>query len=434
MLWKHFTLFAWMFVLLSCNRQDEVPVQPEILIQNVPAVIELNLPDTVRLVVDVLDPTGLVSLKVQLLYTDLTPADAGLTYGLSGNAARVELVYPLVSTLLPSGTYYLGFNANGTQGTRNAFVKVQLTGIPPQSTGAVFLAEEEGITRIYQTDSSLNNLQLKATVSCDLRDAIYDPMSAAVWFIGANAQNLFRYDLQTQQASAVFSSLPALGFPTHTSIHQGPVYLYLGRGQGNVIALNRSAMQSWLYNVQEAHYPGLVRFLGETVLIEIVPVDASGLRRVQLIHASRLGLIREITVAGQVRGAVRLNADQILLLVDVNGQGQLLRYTLSLSRLEEELSPNSTNYLAIFPTETGIFCLHEATGFHFYVPGQNPRTGTMNGAKNGLFTAVSYDPLRSSVLGLSGSEATIYGLSGNTVGSIQLPEAPRFGFLTRSRD
>ncbi len=434
MLWKHFTLFAMMFLLLSCNKQEEVPVQPDIFIQNAPNVLPLNLPDTVRLVVDVQDITGLVSLKVQLLYADLTPADVGLTFGLSGNTARVEVVYPIGSTLLPSGTYYLGLNANGTQGTRNAFIKVQLSGIPPHSTGAVFLAEEGGITRIHQTDSDFNNLQLTATVGCDLRDAIYDAKSASVWFIGTRMQDVFRYDLQTRQATAVFTSLPALGFPTHTSIHQGPVYLYLGRGQGNVIALNRSAMQSWLYNVQEAHYPGLIRFLGETVLIEIVPVDPNGLQRIQLIHASRLGLIREITVAGEVRGAVRLNGDQILLLVDVNGQGQLFRYTLSASRLEAELPPNSTNYLAIFPTEMGMFCLHDTNGFRIYAPSLNPQTGTMNNTQAGAFTAVSYDPLQAAILGVSGSLARVYGLNGGATASIQLPEAPRFGFLTRSRE
>lgn len=434
MLWKHFTLFALMCCLFACNGRDELPIQPDISIQNAPAVLVLNLPDTARLTIDLTDATGLVSLKVQLLYADLTPATAGLSFGLSGTSARISVVYPIGSTLLPSGTYYIGLNANGSEGTRNAFVKVQLTGIPPYSTGAVFLAEQGGSTRIYQTDSNLNHLSLKATVSCDLRDAIYDAKSAAVWFIGTHSQIVYRYDLQTHQALPVFSSLPAVGFPVYTSMHQGPVYLYLGRGQGNVIALNRSAVQSWLYNVQESHYPGLVRFLGENVLVEIVPVDQNGLKRVQLIHASRLGLIREITVAGQLRGAVRLNVDQVLLLVDVNGQGRLFRYTLSLNKLEAETGPNTRNYLAIFPRNGGAYALHDAEGFRLYNPGATAQTGTFGLAELGSFSFVSYDPLQSRMLGISGASAHIFGLHGSGNGTITLPEAVSFGFITRSRE
>lgn len=431
---KHFALFTLMFGLLACNGREEVPILPTISIQQAPALLELHLPDTVRLTIDLADETGLVSLKVQLLYADLTPATEALNFGLSGSSERVSVVYPIGSALLPSGTYYVGLNANGTQGTRNAFVKVQLTGIPPRSTGAVFLSGSGGNTRIYQTDSVLTQVSLKASVACDLRDAIYDAKSASIWFIGTNAQSVYRYDLQTHQATPVFTSLPAIGFPVHTSIHQGPVYLYLGRGQGNVIALNRSATQSWLYNVQEAHYPGMIRFLGDHVMIEIVPVDQSSLKRVQLIHATRLGLIREITVEGQMRGAVRLNADQVLLLVDVNGQGRLFRYTLSLNKLESELSVNTQHYLSVSPVDEGVFALHYADGFRLYDPGATAQSGSFSTGVAGNYSYISYDPLAHRMLALSGTVAHVYALNGSGNGSITLPEPATFGFITRSRD
>jgi hypothetical protein len=345
----------------------------------------------------------------------------------------LEIVYPITDSQLDDGAYFLALSLNTARESGNKFVPVQLTGIPRTATGAVFLASAGNQTRIYQTDSNGMQPQLRASLPFALKDAVYDPSSACVWLTGMGNSSLYRYRLADFQTSSVFSSLPAPGFETYRSMHLGPQWLYLGRGQGNVVAIDATANQKWLYNLTEGFVPGYLQHLQQYFLVEMQPIDPTGVKRVQLIEPDRQGLIRELAVNGPLLGAARLANNEVLLLVEEAGQGKLYRFTPSSSRFESETGSDTRNFRSILTLPTGDLVLRSNNSLWRYQPGPNVRTGHFSQLATENFESVSHDPLLNRLLAIQQNQASYIAIPSGSKQSIFLPEPIKFGFLTRSR-
>ncbi|MDP2188138.1 MAG: hypothetical protein Q8J69_05595 [Sphingobacteriaceae bacterium] len=430
---KFLSLFCCCVLLLSCKKESAQAPIPEITILQAPSSLSIQVPDTVRLTLDLRGEEELVSLKVNLLNQALVPVTESQVYGISGKSQRLEIVYPINDPQLDDGAYFLALSLNTARESGNKFVPVQLTGIPRTATGAVFLASVGNQTRIYQTDSSGLQPQLRASLPFALKDAVYDPSSACVWLTGMGNSSLYRYRLADFQTSPVFSSLPAPGFETYRSMHLGPQWLYLGRGQGNVVAIDAAATQKWLYNLPEGYVPGMIQHLQQYFLVEMQPIDPTAVRRMQLIEPDRQGLIRELAMNGPLLGAARLANNEVLLLVEEAGQGKLYRYTPSNSRFESETGPDTRNFRSILTLPSGDLIIRSNSSLWRYQPGSNVRTGQFSQLANENFESVSHDPLLNRLLAIQQNQASYISLPSGSNQSIFLPEAMKIGFLTRSR-
>lgn len=430
---KIFSLFCCCLLLLSCKKESAQAPIPVISILQAPASLSIQVPDTVRLTLDLEGEDDLVSLKVDLLNQALVPVEEARVYGLSGKTQRLELVFPISNPQLDDGAYFLGLNLNTARESANKFVPVQLTGIPRTSTGAVFLASSANQTRIYQTDSNGNQPQLRATLPFALHDAVYDAAAACVWITGMGNASVHRYNLANFQTSTAFSSLPAPGFQTHRSMHLGPQWLYLGRGQGNVVAIDAAANQKWLYNLPEGFVPGYLQHLQQYFLVEMQPIDPTGVRRLQLIEPDRQGLIRELGVNGPLLGAARLENNQLLFLLEEAGQGKLYRYTPLTSRFESETGPDTRNFRSILTLPNGELILRSSNQLLRYHVGATVRTGQFTSLANEAFEEVSYDPLSNRLLAIQQNQVSYIALATGAQQRLLLPEAVKFGFFTRSR-
>ncbi|MFN3529130.1 MAG: hypothetical protein ACK417_04325 [Bacteroidia bacterium] len=426
--------FLWIILaLLACKKEEaEAPI-PVISVVEQPQRLLLTLPDTIRLTVELSDADELVSLKVDLLNQALVPVTEGQVYELKGKSGRVNVVFPISDPLIDDGEYFVGLNLNSRRESANVFIKANVVGIPRIATGAVFLARQGNQTHIYQTDSNLNNPALVTTVSCDVHLAFYDAARARIWFAGSNQRNLYYFDLQSRQVVSTISSLFNPGFPVYSSITRGPQWIYLGRGQGNVVGLDANGFQRWLYNLNEGYYPEAIAHLQETFAIALKPFDPFGFRRVQLIEPERLGLIREFPVNGAVLHIGRLNADRTLLLVEEQGQGRLMRYTRSLNRYESETGPDPRNFRSMLPLGNGQFVLLTSQVL-LYQPGNSVRTGQFSILSADSAQFVSYESFTNRLLAIRNNQAEIISLGGNGgSGSLLLPVPVLFGFLTRNR-
>jgi hypothetical protein len=430
---KFLSLFCCCILLLSCKKEPAQAPIPEITILQAPSSLSIQVPDTVRLTLDLKGEEELVSLKVNLLNQALVPVTESQVYGISGKSQRLEIVYPIADPQLDDGAYFLALSLNSARESGNKFVPVQLTGIPRTPTGAVFLASSGSQTRIYQTDSNGLQPQLRASLPFALKDAVYDAAVACVWIAGRNNTSVYQYRLADFQTMAIFSSLPAPGFETYRSMHLGPQWLYLGRGQGNVVALDGTANQKWLYNLTEGFVPGYLQHLQQYFLVEMQPIDPTGVKRVQLIEPDRQGLIRELAINGPLLGAARLENNEVLLLVEEAGQGKLYRFTPSSSRFESETGSDTRNFRSLLTLTTGDLVLRSNSSLWRYQPGPNVRTGQFSQLANENFEAVSYDPLLNRLLAIQQNQASYITLSSGSKQSIFLPEPMKFGFLTRSR-
>lgn len=430
---KCFSLFCCFLLLLSCKKESAQAPIPSISIVQNPASLSIQVPDTVRLTLDLEGEEDLVSLKVDLLNQALVPVEEARVYGLSGKAQRLELVFPISNPQLEDGAYFVGLNLNTARESANKFVPVQLTGIPRTATGAVFLASTGSQTRIYQTDSNALQPQLRATLPFALKEAVYDAAAACVWLTGSVNSSVFKYRLADFQVAAVFSSLPAPGFDTHRSLHLGPQWLYLGRGQGNVVAIDAGANQKWLYSLPEGFMPGYLHHLQQYFLVEMQPIDPSSVRRLQLIEPDRQGLIRELGVNGPLLGAARVDNNHILLLIEEAGQGRLYRYTPVTSRFESETGPDARNFRSILTLPSGELILRSSNQLLRYQVGATVRTGQFTSLANEANEWVSYDPLGHRLLAIQQNQVKYISLVTGAQQAISLPEAIQFGFFTRSR-
>lgn len=430
---KCFSLFCCFLLLLSCKKESAQAPIPSISIVQNPASLSIQVPDTVRLTLDLEGEEDLVSLKVDLLNQALVPVEEARVYGLSGKAQRLELVFPISNPQLEDGAYFVGLNLNTARESANKFVPVQLTGIPRTATGAVFLASTGSQTRIYQTDSNALQPQLRATLPFALKEAVYDAAAACVWLTGSVNSSVFKYRLADFQVAAVFSSLPAPGFDTHRSLHLGPQWLYLGRGQGNVVAIDAGANQKWLYSLPEGFMPGYLQHLQQYFLVEMQPIDPSSVRRLQLIEPDRQGLIRELGVNGPLLGAARVDNNHILLLIEEAGQGRLYRYTPVTSRFESETGPDARNFRSILTLPSGELILRSSNQLLRYQVGATVRTGQFTSLANEAYEWVSYDPLGHRLLAIQQNQVKYISLVTGAQQAISLPEAIQFGFFTRSR-
>lgn len=430
---KCFSLFCCFLLLLSCKKESAQAPIPSISIVQNPASLSIQVPDTVQLTLDLEGEEDLVSLKVDLLNQALVPVEEARVYGLTGKRQRLELVFPISSPQLDDGAYFLGLNLNTARESANKFVPVQLIGVPRTATGAVFLASTGNQTRIYQTDSNALQPQLRATLPFALKEAMYDAAAACVWVTGQGNTSVFKYRLADFQAAAVFSSLPAPGFETHRSMHLGPQWLYLGRGQGNVVGIDAAASQKWLYNLPEGFVPGYLQHLQQYFLVEMQPIDPTGVRRIQLIEPDRQGLIRELGVNGPLLGVARLENNQLLLLLEEAGQGKLYRYTPLTSRFETETGPDARNFRSILSLPSGELVLRSSSQLLRYQVGTTVRTGQFTSLANEVYEEVSYDPLSNRLLAIQQNQAKYISLVTGAQQAISLPEAVQFGFFTRSR-
>lgn len=430
---KCFSLFCCFLLLLSCKKESAQAPIPSISIVQNPASLSIQVPDTVRLTLDLEGEEDLVSLKVDLLNQALVPVEEARVYGLSGKAQRLELVFPISNPQLEDGAYFVGLNLNTARESANKFVPVQLTGIPRTATGAVFLASTGSQTRIYQTDSNALQPQLRATLPFALKEAVYDAAAACVWLTGSVNSSVFKYRLADFQVAAVFSSLPAPGFDTHRSLHLGPQWLYLGRAQGNVVAIDAGANQKWLYSLPEGFMPGYLQHLQQYFLVEMQPIDPSSVRRLQLIEPDRQGLIRELGVNGPLLGAARVDNNHILLLIEEAGQGRLYRYTPVTSRFESETGPDARNFRSILTLPSGELILRSSNQLLRYQVGATVRTGQFTSLANEAYEWVSYDPLGHRLLAIQQNQVKYISLVTGAQQAISLPEAIQFGFFTRSR-
>jgi len=182
----------------------------------------------------------------------------------------------------------------------------------------------------------------------------------------------------------------------------------------------------------EGYLPGWIQHLQQYFLVELQPIDPSGPRRVRLIDPDRQGLIREFGLDGPLLGAALLPDNKILLLVEVLGQGQLFRYTPSVNRFEAETGPDTRNFRSLLPLPSGEMVLR-STQLVRYTPGLAVRTGQFSTLSNGTFQFVSHDPLLNRLLAVQAQEVSYINLTTAAAQTILLPEAVRFGFLTRSR-
>jgi hypothetical protein len=430
---KIFSLFCCLSVLVACNKASQQAPIPVISILQAPSSLSVQVPDTVRLTLDLQGEEDLVSLKIDLLNQAQAPVNESKVYALSGKSQRVEMSYPITSANIDDGPYLLTLSLRTARETANRFIPVQLRGIPRMPTGAVFLASDANQTRIFQTDSNGAHPQWRANVPVALKEAVYDPAARCVWLLPAGGNSVYKYQMDGFQASAVFNSLPAPGFDTYTALHLGPQWLYLGRGQGNVVAIDAAGAQKWLYNLPEGHVPGLIRHLQQYFLIELQPIDAAGVRRIQLIEPDRQGLIREFSINGPLLGAALLPNQAVLLLVEEAGSGHLYRFTVPNSRLESETGPDLNDYRSLLPLPNGEIVLTTPQSVLRYSPAAQVRTGQMQVLVNAVVIHLSHDPLLNRLLLLQGGQASYLSLTNGSQQSVTLPEPAIRGFLTRSR-
>jgi hypothetical protein len=429
---KHCAFLILIGLLLACGNNRKPAPLPIIELLEAPQEFNLVLPDTIRLKLRLRAEEGLQALKVDLLSLNLVPMTDGKVYGLAGTTAELEVVFPIADPLLDDGNYWLGLNLSSRRESSNSFVRVNLTGIPRRVTGAVFVAVQGNTTRIYQLDSNLQQPRLAQSLPLSTAHVLYDVPGNRLLLAAENNQNMLVYQPADSSLSTALQSLPAPGFPTYTHLSLGPQLRYIGRGQGNVVGIDRNLQQRLLYNLPEGYYPGFVQHLGERLLVEMRPNLVNGFRRLQLVEPERLGLIREMGLNGPVLGAHRLNENQLLVLVQEGGQGKLFRYTVSISRWESETGPDNRNYRAMLSLSNGqLALLHD--GLSLYTPGSSVRTGQFTTLSNQTFAFISFDPLGNRLLAIQGQQAQLISLGNGGGGQLNFPEEVQFGYVLRSR-
>lgn len=127
-------------------------------------IISINLPqsgtliragDSIHVDVNISDDNELLTVSVQLVYLDESPASSAIVYHPANNTFHISTLYHVDNTLLEGGTYYLRISATDGSLSAREVIEILIQPIPIDRLKVFCLTNSANQVQVYDLDWTL---------------------------------------------------------------------------------------------------------------------------------------------------------------------------------------------------------------------------------------------------------------------------------------
>jgi hypothetical protein len=401
-----FLLIAIPFALVSCKKaQDEV--MPTIGIISPANGSLANVYDTLHVRIHVSDDRRLESMHVQLVTTQMTPVLPSISIPVSGKSHDAVFDYVISNFRMPSGSYYLAVDASDGYNLARSYSNIYVTGVPRALNGFfAATAPMPGTLSIYKGDTS-STASLFSSYTSDFTD-----MAVSDYWQQVYTNGIFTGPLKATSIDGATSgfSIPSIAGP---SPYWGPMSvkgtkLWVAYHALAVFkALDFDATPRFNSPADGNYFPGLTLQSGERLYT--VQKDISNANPRMVLYSTAGGGIQESPIAVDPVAMFEKNADEIYVLGNAGGQGQLLIYDFATNGFWQPVSLPAGTVTAATQIDSNTVLIGMSNGNVYtftYAP-----VGLLTWATGINPTALRYDDVNDEVYSAEGTNVKVYGFS-----------------------
>lgn len=183
------------FFLVACHK-DPPDTPPTVTIDYPSANSLFDVIDTIPFKVRITDDENILSLKVSLVDDVFTPTGEQQSWSINLRSATINDFFLINQSSLPTGDYFLVFEAIDARDNTKKFVPVTLTGIPKKLENTILFTTNGQTSTIDILDTGLQSTNT-IVFSSLFQDGMVSSYQQNIFYLGQNGQ-LSVYDAATQ--------------------------------------------------------------------------------------------------------------------------------------------------------------------------------------------------------------------------------------------
>ena len=195
-------------LLVGCHK-DPPDTPPTVTVDYPSANSTFDVIDTVNFKVRITDDEDILNLKVSLVDDAFTPVGSQQNWTINLRSATINDFFLINQPSLPSGTYYLVFEATDNRDYTKKFVPVTLNGIPKKLTNVILFTTNSQASTIEVLDTALQSVN-SIVFNNQFQDGLASSYQQNIFYLSQNGQ-LSVLDAATQGYYWSESDLNSLG-------------------------------------------------------------------------------------------------------------------------------------------------------------------------------------------------------------------------------
>lgn len=376
----------WIFSLLSCQKNETVPVAPVLELLNAAEQLAVVVPDTITLQIKATDAQGLYYASLSLVNDQFIRVGPFTERRLNGETTiTIELSLAINSEQLNDGKYYVVAQVSNGQTESRKFVPLDLKAIPRRLKAFVLATENGNQIQTYIIQPGKNPIEvpwqgglagLGAFSANDQLIGITQQIASSRQMLGPNYNSWQPAQLD----------LPAFGVLDFHAGQDGLLYVALENGQ--LLGYGKDLQRAFQYQAPVNEQLVSVERLPDYLLVATREQANLQQFRLYFLHPVFKGVIISRNIDFEPLLVKQIQAQQLLIFGNKQGRGQIYRYYFNTNLLEliAEL-PQGDRVAAVFENrEINVLSYRLFSGeklFAFY-PGQDrlDLVSTVNQAAN----------------------------------------------------
>lgn len=388
-------------ILTSCKK-DKNTAPPEITILSPNENSSFSVFDTLKVKAEISDENQLLSVSVQLLEENLTPAQSVFRKSISGKEYSFLTDYIISDSQLSSGFYFLKVSASDGVNESKEYIKIYISESATTSKGIVIISlisfNKIEVSILGNNDS----VQFFVTVNCDYAASSVSSENQYINILGKIIPGLNSYRINDK---SIQWSVPSVGsMPYFENLNFYNEMSYVCYKDGRITGYDKNGNSQFNATAGSAFYPEKSFLLNTKLLVQ--EKEIAGIKRQLAVYYSSGALQQTYMLPLNVVAFAWQDDNNVFLFGnDSSGKGKILLYNLNDNYTWSPYSiPGGApiNDAVRVNTNEYLIALNHAVFKYFYSPGNFIELINKENAR------IKYDEVNNRVITESANNLDIY--------------------------